>query len=207
MSKLQTPKIAVVILAAGASKRMGTPKQLLNWGEESLISQTIKKALELKTQEIVVVLGANYKLIKSEIQHFPITILNNADWELGLGKSIAVSVNYLLKKTPIIDGVLIKLTDQPFITVEYLNELISNFSTKTHPIVATSYINKKVGVPAVFDKEYFEKLSYLDDDFGARDIIRANDSFIKVLTPPIKNVDLDSKEDYEKLYRENFNNK
>jgi len=207
VSTQQTSKIAVVILAAGASKRMGTPKQLLNWGEQSLISLAIKKALKLKTQEIIVVLGANYKRIKSEIEHFPITILNNTEWELGLGKSIATSVKYLLNKTPSVDGVLIKLVDQPFVTIAYLNALISNFSTNKNAIVATSYDNKKVGVPAIFDKIYFEKLSYLEDDFGARAIIRANESFINVLKPPVKNVDLDFKEDYEKLHKEKFNNK
>ena len=70
-------KIAVVILAAGASKRMGEPKQLLKWGDNTLITHTIQTTLKLKTDTIYVVLGANFKLIKNSINHFPITILNN----------------------------------------------------------------------------------------------------------------------------------
>lgn len=200
----KTSNIAVIILAAGASKRMETPKQLLNWGSETLISNAIQKALKLNTDEVIVVLGANYELIKDEIQDFPITILYNTDWELGLGKSIAYSVNYLLEKKSKIDGVLIKLVDQPFITVDYLNELILNFSTTNKQIIATLYDHKKVGVPAIFDKMYFKKLSHLNDDYGAKSIMRKNESSIKALPPPVKNVDLDFKEDYEKFYKENF---
>lgn len=196
--------IAVVILAAGASKRMGTPKQLLNWGSETLISLAIQKALKLNTDEVVVILGANYELIQEEIKHFPITILNNKDWKLGLGKSIAFSVDYLLEKKTKMDGVLIKLVDQPFITVAYLNELILNFSTENKKIIATLYDNKKLGVPAIFDKTYFKKLFYLNDDYGAKNIMKENESVIKALIPPVKNVDLDSKEDYERFYKANF---
>ena len=202
----QTSNIAVIILAAGASKRMGKPKQLLRWGSDTLISLAIQKALKINTDEVIVVLGANHEIIREEIKHFPITILNNRDWKLGLGKSIAFSVNYLLEKKTKTNGVLIKLVDQPFITVDYLNELILNFSTKNKKIIATLYDNKKLGVPAIFDKTYFKELAYLNDDFGAKKLLKENESYVKALIPPVKNVDLDSKEDYEKLFRINFKN-
>ncbi len=201
---LNSSNIAVVILAAGSSSRMGKPKQLLKWGSETLISHAIQKALKLNTDEVIVVLGANYELIREEIKHFPITILNNKDWKFGLGKSIAFSVDYLLGKETKIDGVLIKLVDQPFIAVAYLNELILNFSTENKKIIATLYDNKKLGVPAIFDKTYFKKLSYLNDDYGAKNMMKENKSEIKALIPSVKNVDLDSKEDYEKLLKANF---
>lgn len=203
----QISNIAVVILAAGASKRMGSPKQLLDWGGETLITHGIQTALKLNTKEIIVVLGANYKLVKETISHLPITILNNEYWEQGLGTSIACASSYLKNKIQITDGMLITLTDQPLISTEHLQHIISSFSTNKKQIVASSYQDRKYGVPALFDKFYFNQLSKLNDDFGARHILKENESFIKALIPPVKNVDLDFKEDYEKLHKENFKDK
>ena len=197
-------KIAVVILAAGSSKRMGTPKQLLKWGEETLISHTIESILTLDTETIFVVLGANFDLIKKTIQHYPTTILNNKNWAQGLGTSIACASKYIQNKKSNVDAVLFILADQPFITSDYLNELILSFSSGNKQIIASSYQNRKFGVPAIFDIFYLHHLSKLNDDFGARNILKENESFVKTLEPPVKNVDLDFKEDYEKFHKENF---
>tara|TARA_R110002049_G_scaffold248695_4_gene423171 strand:+ start:9471 stop:10076 length:606 start_codon:yes stop_codon:yes gene_type:complete len=197
-------KIAVVVLAAGSSKRMETPKQLLKWGNGTLITHTIQTALKLNTDSVYVVLGANFQLIKKTINHFSITILNNENWEQGLGTSIACASKHIQKQKPKIDAVLFILADQPFITSDYLNELVSSFSPHKNQIIASSYQNRKYGVPALFDAFYFEQLSKLKDDFGARNILKENESFMKALKPPVKNVDLDFKEDYDRFYKENF---
>jgi molybdenum cofactor cytidylyltransferase len=197
-------KIAVVILAAGASRRMGQPKQLLKWGGDTLITHTIKTALKLNSDTINVVLGANFQIIKKTIHHFPITILNNENWEQGLGTSIAYASKYIQEQKLKLDAVLFILADQPFITSDYLNELISSFSPHRKQIIASSYKNRKFGVPAIFDAYYLNQLLKLNDDFGARHILKENESFVKALKPPVKNVDLDFKEDYERLYKENF---
>ena len=70
--------------------------------------------------------------------------------------------------------------------------------------MSSSYQDRKYGVPAFFDKFYLDQLSKLNDDFGARYILKEHESYIKALKPPVKNVDLDSKADYEKLHKENF---
>ena len=85
--------ITLVILAAGASTRMGTPKQLLPWGENNLINHTINTALRTGAKKIVIVLGANKDIIKKEVDHFPITVLINEQWQQGLGTSIACASN------------------------------------------------------------------------------------------------------------------
>tara|TARA_R110002096_G_scaffold46455_1_gene123923 strand:- start:12295 stop:12906 length:612 start_codon:yes stop_codon:yes gene_type:complete len=197
-------KIAVVVLAAGASKRMGVPKQLLKWGNGTLITHTIQTVLKLNADAIYVVLGANFQLIKKTIHHFPITILNNENWEHGLGTSIACASKFIQNEKPEIDALLFILADQPFITADYLNKIILSFSPNEKQIVASFYQNRKFGVPALFDAFYFEQLSKLNDDYGARHILKANESVMKALIPPVKNVDLDFKEDYERLYKENF---
>ena len=202
--KNTTPNIAIVILAAGASSRMGNPKQLLKWGDDSLLNHAINTALSTSACEVIVVLGANHELIEKEIEHSSITVLENENWNLGLGKSIGCAANYVLKSKTKMHGLLITLADQPLMDSSFLNTIIQDFSPKEHQIIATAYGDDKNGVPVLFDKIYFEVLSKLSDDFGAKHLIKLHESFVKTLKPPVKNVDLDSKEDYKKLHKANF---
>lgn len=202
-----TSNISIAIMAAGASSRMGSPKQLLKWGEYNLLGHTIRTALDSIASEVVIVLGAYNELIENEIKHHPVTIINNKNWNLGLGKSIACAAEYILKRKPKTQGLLVVLADQPLIDTDYLNELIHSFSPNQNEIIASIYDNNKKGVPVLFDKLYFEELSNLDDDSGAKKLLVIHESFVKTLKPPVKNVDLDSKEDYKTLYKANFNSK
>lgn len=201
------PNISIVILAAGASSRMGSPKQLLKWGKGSLLNHAVKTVLEVGTSEVIVVLGANYELITKEIQHHPITILKNEDWKLGLGKSIACSTEHVLKSNSKTQGILITLADQPLINSDYLKKMIQVFTPCKRQIIATAYGEEKMGVPVLFDNLYFKELTKLSDDKGAKVVLKVHESFVKTLKPPVKNVDLDSKEDYKMLHRSNFKTK
>jgi len=198
--------IAVVILAAGASSRMGEPKQLLKWGHTTLLGHAIKTVKEIGVQDIILVLGANFELISKEVKNKSITILNNTDWKQGLGTSIALAVNHLQHSKAHFKGVLFVLCDQPFITVDYLKTMISTFKQNTNQIITTSYENGKQGVPALFDASYFDELSQLKDDYGARYILEKYHHKVETLVPPTKNMDLDTKADYANLYRSTFNN-
>lgn len=200
-----TPNIAIVILAAGASRRMGSPKQLLKWGDDSLISHAIKTTLNIENSEVIVVLGANYQRIKKEISDYPVTILNNENWALGLGSSIACVSNYLLELEKSYDGILVTLADQPLITKGFLKTLVRDFSMNKRQINATSYKDGKLGVPALFDKEYFKELSNLDNDKGAGGVIKTYTKNTAVFDLQYENIDLDFKKDYEKLYKSVFN--
>jgi molybdenum cofactor cytidylyltransferase len=196
--------IAIVILAAGASKRMGSPKQLLKWGDGTLIGNTIETASKLASNEPIVVLGAHYELIKNVIQTSPVTILNNENWENGLGSSIAFAVEYLQNSKSNVDGVLITLCDQPLITADFLNLFISKFQSGKNQILATSYGNGKQGVPVLFDKVYFNDLKKLNGDEGAKEILKKYSSHVEALTPPMDNKDLDTSEEYTALYQSHF---
>ncbi|GAA3612280.1 nucleotidyltransferase family protein [Flavivirga amylovorans] len=196
--------IPIVILAAGASKRMGTAKQLLSWGDTTLLGHAIQTTLKTCTNDVFVVLGANYQAIKNEISKFPVTIIKNEDWKLGLGKSIAIAAIHILNERPKAEAVLICLADQPFINTEFLNTLIQNFVPNTNQIIATTYKNDVSGVPVIFDKIYLPELSKLDDDKGAKRLLEKYTALVKRCKPKLENIDLDYKEDYENLHRSQF---
>ncbi|MFT5436230.1 MAG: molybdenum cofactor cytidylyltransferase [Ulvibacter sp.] len=195
--------IVIIIPAAGASRRIGSPKQLLKWGDSTLISHAIDIAEELGQKEIVLVLGAYYDKIKAEIDNRSIRTLKNEDWENGLGSSIAAGVEYLVKSLDTCDAVLILLPDQPLIVPFYLKTMIDKFKVGENQIIATKYGSGKYGVPALFDKKYFEKLRGLTDDRGAQELIKQSAKFVTTvdINPLIS--DIDTEEDYKKIYKAN----
>ncbi|MEL0650165.1 nucleotidyltransferase family protein [Algibacter sp. TI.3.09] len=202
--KKENQNIVTVVLAAGASTRMGSPKQLLNWGNSSLLEHTLNTVLELNSSEVVVVLGANFEIIKSEISKYPVTVLNNTSWKVGLGKSIAVAVEYIQKLNYKVDGVMIVLADQPLINSRFLGKLCNAFNPNNNQIITTSYKNGKRGVPVIFDKHYFKELILLNDDDGAKTLLKTYATSVKSLKPQSENLDIDSKEDYNYLHKEIF---
>jgi molybdenum cofactor cytidylyltransferase len=185
---------------------MGQPKQLLKWGKNTLLGHTIETVLKIDAHEIVVVLGANFDSIHGDVKNYDVKILNNNDWQHGLGASIAVGVRYLLESSEKVDGALIVLADQPFIDGDYLQRMIDSFSLDHKLILATAYDKGIQGVPVLFDAVYFEELSKLEGDQGAKQCLKKYQSFVKTLIPPVKNVDLDTLEDYENEYRLKFKN-
>ena len=195
--------IVILIPAAGASRRIGSPKQLLKWGDSTLITHAVETAEELSQKEIVVVLGAYYDRIKPEIDNRSIRILKNVDWDNGLGSSIAVGMEYLHKSGDTCDAVLILLPDQPLIVPFYLKAMIEKFKVGEKQIIATSYGNGKYGVPALFDKKYFKKLMTLSDDRGARELIKQSIKYVSSVDIDPLISDIDTEEDYDKIYKAN----
>ncbi|MEP2936158.1 MAG: nucleotidyltransferase family protein [Gilvibacter sp.] len=193
------PNIAILIVAAGASTRFGRPKQLLPWRNSTLIGHAINSAIALQKAHIYVVLGANYRLIKPEIAASGVHILNNENWQEGLGSSIAVGAKYLLENATDLNGVFVMLGDQPLISVAYLEAMHTEFGKGAHKIIATSYGDKKYGVPTIFDVSFFAELTKLCDDKGAKGLINQNlDTVTAVDLKPIL-TDIDTQEDYENL--------
>ncbi len=192
----QNDNIAIIILAAGSSSRMGQAKQLLPWGGSNLLNHCIIQAKNSNAKEVFVVLGANYEAINTSVKNEPITILRNPGWEKGIGESIAFGVKKIASKK--FDGVLIMLADQPQIDIAFLNKLITRFETSPKAIIATGYKNS-VGVPAVFNKSYFEDLMNLTGDKGAKQFVELQQYNVLVLSFPTTIVDIDTHKDYLSL--------
>ena len=220
-------KIAIILLAAGASSRMGDTKQLLPWKGTTLLGHAIETAEESVADMTVIVLGAHAEDILREIGDIPVKkarfpnrsveFVINEEWESGLGSSIATGIHYIQEKEIVYDSVLVMLADQPLIDADYLNTMIETsyksdeIGTKNEAptkigmgrrkkIVATAYKNK-AGVPALFSNSYFDDLLELRDDRGAQKLINDPNQNTVVLSLESNTVDIDTKSEYQKLIK------
>lgn len=189
--------IGLIILAAGASSRMGKPKQLLPFSGHSLIQHMVESGLTSRCFPVVVVLGANASLIKLEIAELPVFVAENLQWTDGMGSSIRAGMEMLLTVNPHVEGVLIMLCDQPYVKATLLNHFIEEYQATRKPLIASSYADT-LGVPALFHKMYFPMLQQLTGQEGARKII-ASASEVHTIPFPEGKVDIDTPEDYLNL--------
>lgn len=189
-------KTAILILAAGASQRLGTPKQLLHWKGTTLLEHTIKEVLTTSIGEVFVVLGAHIDDIQQQIYSYPITIIENKNWQEGMGTSIACGIQQLQA----FDQVLITLCDLPLIDQGHYQKLLQEHS-QTSKGITTTVFETIIGVPAVFDRSYFKTLSKLSGDRGARALIQKEIADVQVVKADVPFTDIDTIEDYRKLIR------
>lgn len=189
----------MVILAAGASRRMEKIKQLLPWKNTTLLEHAIQEGLASEIDAVFVVLGANAEQISNSISHLPVQTVINANWERGMGTSIACAMQEIRNYSENFDAVLIALTDQPLLEKIYFNNLINSYLNNNKNIIA-SQIKNGAGVPVILSAGYFEALANLDQDFGARKIIANHPEDVILVNPGDKIVDVDTKEAYEALF-------
>jgi molybdenum cofactor cytidylyltransferase len=192
----------VLLLAAGSSSRMGFPKQLLKWNNTTLLQHTIHTVKHVDQDETILVLGAHFEDITSQIDVSETTVVFNENWEKGLGNSIACGMNYVKHSLPQMDCVLILLADQPLIDANFLNEIIKTHKKNPDHIICTQYEHHKSGVPALFNNTYFEELSQLNHDKGAKDLLKRHPKDVLFLNAMHLISDIDTMEDYEKLYKQ-----
>jgi molybdenum cofactor cytidylyltransferase len=163
----QPPQIAILILAAGASTRFGSPKQLLKYDGITLLRRTVETVLLSKVKSVHVVLGFESEKMQLEIANLPVDVVINPNWQHGISTSIRSGIQSL---EPSIDAAIIVLCDQPKLSTDTLNTLIDTYTSTQTPIVTCRYAGT-VGVPAMFDRCVFPELLSLEGDHGAKKII------------------------------------
>ena len=193
------PKTAILILAAGESKRMGEPKQLLPYNNSTLLLHTIEQANGIKYADVFIVIGAHFADVFKSIRGQKATILKNNNWEEGMGSSISKGVE-LIKKKNNYNRVLVTLADTPLVTKEHYEELISLSDETGKRIILTNYEDIS-GVPAIFDKSLFNELSILSDNEGAKPVVEKYKKEVLRMTSKIPFFDVDTKEAYQKLLK------
>jgi len=191
-------KIGIIILAAGNSSRLGEPKQLLKFKNQTLIRRAAETAVQSKAEKIVVVLGANFESIKKEIEDLDCATVFNEIWSAGMSSSLKIGLEKLLEIAPDISGAIISLCDQPLVRKKHFDELIERFFQTRKPIVSAFY-NEKSGVPALFSRERFSDLMNLEGDRGARKLLNSDSDNIEKINMPEAAFDVDTFEDFETL--------
>ena len=186
--------IAVIVLAAGKSSRMKTPKQLVKIGNNFLLEFVLSKAKAINKNHVYCVLGANDARIRQEISSSNVHFVYNAAFNEGLSSSIVSGISEI-EMHPDYKAVLILLGDQPAIDKEYLDAMIALFSEDNSKIIASNY-KGKLGVPAIFPKSYFSKLKNISGDFGAKEILHTSKDVI-ALNRPTNFIDIDTEKDLQ----------
>jgi molybdenum cofactor cytidylyltransferase len=191
--------VAAIILAAGASRRLGQPKQLLGFGGEALLERAVRLASDAGAMPVFVVLGAHFAPICATVSFDAAIPLLNDQWEQGMSSSIHAGLSELAVRAPRASGVLLMSCDQPRLSLQHLRALLDLFAAQTTPsILASSYAGIH-GVPAVFPRSTFPELLALRGDKGARAVIAQPSC--PVITLPFEGgeVDIDSPEDLAQL--------
>ena len=191
-------RVAAVVLAAGASKRMTATKQLLPWKHTTMLGYVIEQLKAAGAAHVFVVLGAHQKEILQKVDTKNISIINNENWSDGMGTSIAKSISYLRKNHLEFDGLLVAACDQPLIKLDHYKKLIYSCINENR-IVVSSFDNGR-GIPVVFDKIYFDELSTLTKDVGAKSIVKKHLDRLIQIDAPEAAIDLDTKERYDLYY-------
>ena len=185
---------ALIILAAGESKRLGQPKQKLLYKGKTLLERAVETGLASDCATVIVVLGAH----SNNLGPFPETaMLYNDHWKDGMASSIKLAM-LEIDNAASFDNVIIMVCDQPFVDRNLLNTLIKKQEETGSSIVASAY-QGTIGVPALFDNSLFPSLLQLKGKEGAKMIIKAH--MENMVTVPFEKgvIDIDTPEDYQQL--------
>jgi molybdenum cofactor cytidylyltransferase len=194
MSEGTTANFGIVILAAGTSTRMGRAKQLLPWGETSLIRHVIQIAKQSEIGRVAVVVGANSEAVRLEIETDDVEIVSNDSFALGQGTSVHAGTRWAKEKD--LSGVVFLVCDQPYLTSVDLQKIANVALEEKAPIVASGY-EDDVGVPAFFASEFFGDLLKIRNDQGAKAVIRGASGKTKIVELSHALQDLDTLAEYE----------
>lgn len=188
-------RIGAVILAAGASSRMGAAKQLLVLEGRSLIARAIHAVLESTARPVAVVLGANAETVRTAIAHLPVLTVVNPDWRDGMASSIRSGLAALERTEPKLDAVLIAPCDQPALSREVIERLAALHRASGR--IAASLYGGRSGAPAIFGRRYFVDLKSLAGDEGARILLNSGSEIVAGLPLPEMEADLDTPSDVD----------
>lgn len=191
-------RFGAIILAAGASTRMGEPKQLLSLDGKPLVVRAAEIALAASAWPVVVVLGAHAEKIRPTLARLPVLIAENPAWPEGMAASIRVGITTLQQFSRTLDAALIALCDQPAFTSAVIGQLLAAQRFTGRTIVAARYSGRH-GAPALLLRDHFPALTALTGESGARDLLNDPSGQVTSVELPALAQDLDTPADYAAL--------
>lgn len=196
--------LPAIVLAAGASTRLGRPKQLLPLPTppgairenaiETLLQHTVRVAQEASFHPIIVILGAHAARIQHEVPLRECMVRMNPQWQEGMASSIRCGVRAVEENCPGAPGVLLLVCDQPMLTRRHLLELLNAHRAAPGNIVASAYAGRP-GVPVLAPRSFFPVLLALTGDQGAREVLRAGAANLSLVPFEHGEWDIDRPED------------
>lgn len=188
--------IAAVVLAAGTSSRLGTPKQLLEYRGRPVLAVVAGTLLQSPVDRVVVVLGHRSGEVAGALEGLPVKMVINSFYAAGQASSLKAGLEAL--EGPV-DGVLFALGDQPLVKPGTVRLLVERFR-ETGGIAAPFYQGRR-GNPVLFHRRFFPAIRSLEGDVGAREVIAAHpESLHRVdVDDPGVLLDIDTWEDYRRM--------
>ncbi|HEY9077145.1 MAG TPA: nucleotidyltransferase family protein [Anaerolineaceae bacterium] len=193
-----SPTITAVVLAAGSSRRMGSPKLTLPWGNSTVIGSVINTLVSTGISQIIVVTGGYKNEVENALVGHPVTLVHNKDYLEGeMISSLKVGLHYV---SEIAQAVLITLGDQPQIEPQVIHQILKVFSRENYPIIIPSY-NHRRGHPWLLRNDYLAKVQKLGVSQSMRDFLSDQQQSIHYVDVNTNKVlmDLDTPEDYQRL--------
>ncbi|MCW3490138.1 molybdenum cofactor cytidylyltransferase [Dethiobacter alkaliphilus] len=189
--------IYAIVLAAGTSSRMQTPKQLLTYQGRPLIRHTVETIVKSKAERVLVVVGAEAQEVCAALEGLPVQIVVNERYAQGQSTSVKKGLAALTDKEP--HGVLFALGDQPLLKSETIDTLINSFLEYNGIIVP--YYQQAPGNPVIFAQKYLPEFNSLSGDMGGRAVIKRFAKNVRRVDVADEGVviDIDTRQDYEKL--------
>jgi molybdenum cofactor cytidylyltransferase len=193
------PRVGAVVLAAGASRRLGRAKQLVTLKGQSLLARTIGAACDAGVEPIVVVLGAAAGEIRDALPPLPVQVHSvvNECWSEGMGTSIACGVRQLVALDASLDAALILVCDQPALDATVLRTFLHAAVVDRASIHLADYGSER-GPPVIFPSAFFDELLALRGDSGAREIHRRHADAVHTVAFPGGAVDVDTPADLDR---------
>lgn len=174
--------IAIILLAAGGSSRMGSPKQLLDFQGKKLIQIVVERLLACRCFPTVIVLGAEAQRIAPYCNYPDLNVIENPNWNTGMASSIRCGLEFVETLFPEVEQILFALADQPFVDAEHYYALLEAAVRSPDKVIAAHYAGQ-VGAPMVFARRHFPMLSRLSGDRGAGALVRSMDACEVVEVP------------------------
>lgn len=191
--------ISAILLAAGESRRMGRPKQLLEWQGGTLLQHSLESLLKSDADETILVLGHQAELIRNSLPDFQIKIVVNHDYQKGMASSLRQG---LLALDPGSEAFLVVLADQPDIGPDIVSRLIREFRQASPERGIVRPVSRGLpGHPVLFHIRYLQEALQLHGDVGARQIVAGHPAEIldiEVEDDGIVN-DIDTPEEYREF--------